>query len=137
MTPADRAILRVKEEMTRLNLSQRDLAKRLKCSQGRIAKMITGRQKLQVNDLAMLAEAVGLTLSETIRDRDLEFFAEMSGIEVDILLTYRKKSMEMKRAFMTFLGMEAPAVLPEPKHILKSVRGKPGRPLNSSKRHSG
>jgi transcriptional regulator with XRE-family HTH domain len=42
MTLAERAVLRIREEMTERHVSQRDLADRLKCSQGRIAKILNG-----------------------------------------------------------------------------------------------
>lgn len=73
MTVSERAMMRIREEMAERKLSQRDLARLLRCSQGRVGKILAGSINLRLNDLALLADAVGITLVETVRDRGLEF----------------------------------------------------------------
>lgn len=85
MTLAERALLRIREEMTERHIVQRDLAKDLKCSQGRVAKLLNGGVNLRVNDLKILADAVGITPVECLRDRGLEFYAELTPSEVRFL----------------------------------------------------
>lgn len=91
MTLAERAITRIREEMTERHITQRDLAKDLKCSQGRIAKLLHGGVKLRVNDVAILAAAVGITTVEALRDRGLEFYAELTPSEVYVLDKLRRR----------------------------------------------
>lgn len=100
MTLAERAILRIREEMHARGLSQRDLAGLLKCSQGRVAKLLTGGVKLRVDDVAILAEAVGITAVEAIRDRGLEFFAELSPSEVRLLERLRRQPHRLQGALL-------------------------------------
>lgn len=128
MTPAERAVLRIREEMTARNLSQRDLAERLQCSQGRIAKLMNGRVELRLNDLALLATAVGLPLTEAIRDRGLEFYAELSPTEVRMLERLRQRP-HLKQGVLLIL--EIAGVIQSPTPTSDTKRRKRGRPLNS------
>lgn len=75
---ADNARVRVRDEMQRKNMSQREMADLLDCSQSKIAKLLTGRIEMTVNDLEQLCFAVGLSPVEAIRDRGLEFCAELT-----------------------------------------------------------
>lgn len=74
MNAAERALVRIRQEMIERHITQNDLAEALQCSQGRIAKMLKGRTELRVTDLDRLAKRVGITLSEAVRDRGLEFY---------------------------------------------------------------
>lgn len=131
MTPAERALERIKEEMARRKLSQRDIAERLGCSQGRVAKMMAGRVKLRVNDLALLAESVGLPLCETIRDRGLEFYAEMSPLELRWLEVFRGKSLDVQRAYLTVFQIQGVAGLQPSRQLTPGATRKVGRPRKS------
>ena len=91
MTLAERAVLRIRDEMAERGLSQRDLAKILKCSQGRVAKLLNGGVRLRVDDVATLAAAVGISAVEAIRDRGLEFCAELTPSELRVLDRFRRR----------------------------------------------
>lgn len=132
MTPAQRAVIRIREEMTERKISQRDLASLLKCSQGRVAKMLNGGVQLRVNDLATLAGAVGITLVEAIRDRGLEFFAEMTPTEVRILERMRRRPHLLEG--VTIL-LELKGVSKQEPRVPK--RRRPGRPLHSESKEKG
>lgn len=134
MTPAHKALLRIREEMTERKISQRDLAEALNCSQGRVAKIMGGGVNLRFNDLAILADAVKISLVETVRDRGLEFFAELSPSEVRLLEKIRQRP-EVLDALMDLLELKRPNV---PKsRTLGPKRNKVGRPLSSQKRVNG
>lgn len=126
MTAAERALLRVREEMNERHISQRDLAALLRCSQGRITKILNGGVNLRVDDLETLADAVGLRLTELVRDRGLEFYAEMTPSELRIFQTIRR-SPKVMQGVMILLDIpgapESTAVVPK--------RGKRGRPMFS------
>ena len=61
--------LRLRDEMTRKRLSQRDLAGLLEWSQSRVAHLLTGRVTMTVDDLSALAFAVSLSPLELVRDQ--------------------------------------------------------------------
>jgi transcriptional regulator with XRE-family HTH domain len=111
MTVADRAVLRIREEMAERKVSQRELADRLECSQGRVAKLLNGGVQLRVNDMALLATAVGITPVEALRDRGLEFFAELTPSEVRILERLRRRPNALQGALL-MLGLDEPKTKP-------------------------
>lgn len=114
MTVAERAVLRIREEMTERKISQRALADRLKCSQGRVAKMLNGGVNLRLDDVGVLAEAVGITIVEAIRDRGLEFYAELTPSEVRILERLRRRPNALQGALL-MLGLPEDPPLPKAK----------------------
>lgn len=123
MTAAERALQRIREEMTERKLSQRDLADELKCSQSRVAKILNGGVNLRVNDLATLAAAVRITLTETVRDRGLEFYAEMTPTELRLLERIRQRP-EVLEALLVILSI--PHIgLPQPRVSKRRGRGRP------------
>lgn len=134
MTPAHKALLRIREEMTERKITQRDLAERLRCSQGRVAKIMNGGVNLRFNDLAVLAEAVKLSLVETVRDRGLEFYAELTPTEVRLLERIRQRP-EILEGVKHLLGLHS-ASAPKP-HNTGSKRNKVGRPLSAPRRVNG
>ena len=125
MTPAERAVRRIREEMDARKITQRELAKRMQCSQSRITKLLNGDVDLRVNDAADLATAVGLALVEAIRDRGLEFYAELSPLEVRALNAYRNRRPDEQQAMLILLGIGAPATA--------APQRKAGRPRNSAR----
>lgn len=128
MTPAERAIQRIREEMHVRNLSQRDLADRMRCSQGRIAKILKGQVELRLNDIEELARLVGITLVEAIRDRGLEFYAELTPTEVRMLEGLRRRP-NFRRACLNML--EIPDDTPQAPIV--GTKKRAGRPLNITK----
>lgn len=75
---ADAARSRIREEMDRKGLTERDLANLLNTSPGRVGHLLRGYTELRVDDLEALCFGVGLSPVEAIRDRGLEFCATMS-----------------------------------------------------------
>lgn len=88
-------------------ISQRELADvltretREQWTQSRVGKVLTGRVELQLNVLAVMAEAVGISLTEVVRDRGLEFYAELTPTEVR-LLDWLRKRPNQARSLMQF-----------------------------------
>jgi transcriptional regulator with XRE-family HTH domain len=113
MTLAERAVLRIREEMTERKISQRTLADRLGCSQGRVAKLLNGGVMLRLEDVGVLAAAVGITVVEALRDRGVEFYAELSPSEVRLLDRLRRRPQALQGALL-MLGL--PEDVPKPKH---------------------
>lgn len=120
MTVADRALIRIRQEMTERHITQDDLAARLNCSQSRVGKILNGGINLRVNDLDLIARAVGISTVEAVRDRGLEFYAEMTPTELRLLERFRQQRPEISAAFFTLLDVRPiPPTQPEqptPKH---------------------
>jgi transcriptional regulator with XRE-family HTH domain len=124
-TPADRAIVRLLEEMRRKHLSQRDLAGILDWSQSRVSKNLNGRIELGVNDLAALCFAVGIPLTEAVRDHGLEFCAEMTPMELRLLERFRQLSPQDRDHLIGILD------------IKQATRREPRAALAPHKKRSG
>jgi transcriptional regulator with XRE-family HTH domain len=103
---------RIREEMTKQRLSQRDVSGLLKWSQSRVAKLLTGRVELGVDDLGALAFAVGISPTEAVRDRGLEFCAELTPTELRMLEHLRLLPPEQRDAFFSILRAQ-PSHLPD------------------------
>jgi len=126
MTIAERVVMRIREEMTERHISQRDIAETLKCSQGRVAKILNGGVNLRVNDVGVLAEAVGITVVEALRDRGLEFFAELTPSEVRILDRLRRRPPDVLQAVAMLLGVSDVQKQPKPipKQHTRKLKGR-------------
>lgn len=110
---AERARERIRAEMAKKRLSQRDVAGILNWSQSRVSKNLNAHIELGVDDLAGLCFAVGIPLTEAVRDRGLEFCAEMTPTELRILERIRQFPPQMKDAMMMVLQLHATTPAPE------------------------
>lgn len=109
-----RARTRIREEMQRLKLSQRDLAGILKWPQSKVAHLLTGRVGMLVDDLDGFSFALNLSATEIVRDRGMEFCAEMTPSELRIHERLRALPPERLAALMSLLDIK----LVEPKRAL-------------------
>ncbi len=111
MTTSERIRLRLREEMQARHISQRGLADRLTRAtranwrQAKVGKILGGQIELKVDDLDAIATCVGISLVEAVRDRGLEFFAEMTPTEVRILERMRQHGPAYVAALMTLLNV--------------------------------
>ena len=103
---------RLREEVDRQKLSQRDLAGLLGWSQSRVGKVLTGRVELGVDELEALCLVLNVRPTEMVRDRDLEFSAEMTPLELAILQRFRRLPKDDADAYLRILRIaeHAPAV---------------------------
>lgn len=130
---SDRVRLRLREEIDAHDISQQTLAELLTketgeaWSKSKVAHVLSGHVQLLVDDADAIAKIVGLYLTEAVRDRGLEFYAEMSPTELKILERMRKRP-EVLQAVMLLVGVTPP----ENQTPNFQKRLKPGRPLNSS-----
>lgn len=135
-TASDRVRALLKDELRARSISQRELAEKLEhltgeqWTQGRVGKVLNGDVELKVDDLDYISRAIGIFLSEAVRDRGLEFYAEMTPTELRLLSIYRRKSQPFKEAIQTLHDMTPVAATPKSDTpVLK--RPKRGRPQNS------
>lgn len=123
---------RLRDELRSRGISQRELADTLSkqtsefWTQSKVQKVLTGVVELKVDDVEAIAKVAGIFLSEAVRDRGLEFYAEMSPTELRVLERLRKKP-ETIHGLMMLLDMAHPANLTAP----VTKRRKRGRPLTS------
>jgi len=110
---SDQARLRLREEMERNKLTQREVADLLGWSQSRVAKLLTGRVGLDLDDLESLCFAIGLSVTEAVRDHGLEFCAEMTPTELRILDRIRQLPRPVLDAVMTLLDIKQKTNAPE------------------------
>lgn len=96
---------RLREEMARQNLSQRDAAQLLNWSQSRIAKLLTGRIQLDIDDVEAFSTVLNVRPTELVRDRGLEFAAEMTPTELRVLERLRALPKPTYDAFITLLDL--------------------------------
>lgn len=132
-TTADRVCERLKEELKARDISQRELAEALTKETGelwtqpKIGKLLNGNVRLTVNDADAIAKVAGIFLTEAVRDRGLEFYAEMTPTELRVLERLRQRPGVLQ-AVMVLLDISpvANAFTPKP------PRPKVGRPLTSA-----
>lgn len=99
--------LRLREEMARGDVSQRDMAGILGWSQSKVAHILNGRVELNIDDLAEFCFGVGIAPTEAVRDRGLEFCAEMTPTELRILERIRQLQPNVLDAVMTLIDVKA------------------------------
>lgn len=106
---ADRAIARIREEMTTKGLSQADIAGRLAQTESRISRLLTRITPPTIDDLEALCFAVDLRPSEAVRDHGLEWCAEMTPTELRVLTGFRRASREIQDIVTAVLRAKAGA----------------------------
>ncbi len=112
--------LRLREEMTRRDMSQRDVAGILNWSQSKVAHILNGRVELSVDDLEAFCFGVGISITEAVRDRGLEFCAEMTPTEMRLLELWRAMGQADRDAHWHMMTAHTKAVLPEQRRAAPS-----------------
>lgn len=105
-TMNDRVRDRLKEEAQKRKLSQRDLAGFLQWTLSKVSKKLNGYTMIDLNELEALCFAVGITPTEAVRDRGLEFCAEMTPTELRVLEQIRKLSKPTFDAYLQVLQVQ-------------------------------
>lgn len=122
-TVADRARRRIREEMDREHLNQTDIAGILKWGQSQVSKLLNGHTRLDVNDLDALCFAVGIRITEAVRDHGLEFCAELTPTELRILERIRQLTEPVREGLMGLLDV-SPHTRLETRGVTKSTQGR-------------
>jgi transcriptional regulator with XRE-family HTH domain len=103
-----RARERLRAEMRRREISQTALAARIGWTQSRLSKVLGKPTDLGVDDLAVLCAGVGLRLTETVRDQDLEFCAELTPSELRLVEYLRQRPPDYLDAILKVFILQAP-----------------------------
>ena len=99
----DRVRFRLKDEKVLLKLSERDLAGIMAWSQSKVAQKLNGRTPITLDELEAFCFALSILPSEAVRDRGMEFSAEMTPSELRLLEHFRHESEAMREAVATIL----------------------------------
>lgn len=99
----ERVRQRLREEAGKRKLSHRTLAAFLNWGQPKVTQKLTGRTPMTLNEFAALCFAVGLQPTEAVRDRGLEFSAEMTPTELRVLELFRQLPKAASEGLLTFL----------------------------------
>lgn len=106
-TLSDRVRVRLREEMARQHLSQRDVANLLGWTQSRVSKTLNAYVELGVEEMGAMCFALGLHVTEVVRDHGLEFLAEMTPTELRILERIRQLPRPVLDAVMTVIDVHS------------------------------
>lgn len=117
---AERARRRVREELDRLGVTQRDICGQLKWSQAKVAQKLTGRTPWTLDELDSLCFIAGIPATEAVRDRGLEFCAEMTPSEMRLLEVWRKMSQADRDAYFQIMTGKATGGKTEQRRALPS-----------------
>jgi len=115
---SDRVRVRLREEMAHRKLTQEEVSDLLGgsangWSQSRVAKYLTGRVELTVDALATLCFALGLSVTESVRDQGLEFCAEMTPTELKLLEHFRNETPEFRNSLLNILRVPTRGFTPK------------------------
>ena len=119
----EQVIERLREEIARKGFSQRDLAELLQWSQSRVAKFLSGRMALTLDALEAFCIILQLRPTEAVRDRGLEFCAEMTPGELRVFQILRSDPAALD-ALMTLLHVRTAS----PR---RTRSGRPAKPLKA------
>jgi len=109
----DRARERLKDEKLAKKVSERDLAGWMGWSQPKVAQKLGGRTEITLNELEALCQALDISATEVVRDRGLEFCAEMTPTELRILERLRGLDPVTRDAVLLLLDVKTKSHLPE------------------------
>lgn len=96
----DRVRERLKDEKALKKFSERNLAEWLQWSQPKVAQKLGGRTDITLNELESLCSVLGIAPSEAVRDRGLEFCAELTPTELRFLENLRRMTQADRDAFL-------------------------------------
>jgi transcriptional regulator with XRE-family HTH domain len=96
LTPAvpfslrDRVIERLRAEKERLQWSDRHLAEVLGYSQSKVTQKLNRRVTMTVDELGFFCRVLQISPTETVRDPALDFCAELTPLEMQMLKQFRQ-----------------------------------------------
>jgi len=119
----DRVRDRLKTEKAKLGLSEQDLANWMQWSKPKVAQKLGGRTEITLNELDALCSALSVAPTEAVRDRGLEFCAEMTPTELRILERLRTLDAPTRDAILLLLDVKTKSHLPE-RFATRKIGGK-------------
>jgi len=140
VTVADRVRARLREEMAARGVSYRKMAdrlakrQRLKWTQSKVAKILRGRVELKVDDVAAFSTEIGMGLVEIVRDRGVDYCAELTPSELRLLDIVRARGPEILQSLIVVAGTADTISWQRPKGIKPAHFGLPVTDKSDTKR---
>lgn len=110
---ADRVRARLRDEMHQRKLSQPDVGSLIQWTQSKVAQKLNARSHITLDELESLCFAVGIPPSEAVRDRGLEFCAEMAPHELRMLEQFRQQTQDLRDLILKVLKVTKSGHLPD------------------------
>ena len=112
---SERVRERLRDEIIKQKLTQQEVADLIGAgwTQTRVAQKLHARSRITLDELEALCFALGLPISEIVRDRGLEFYAEMTPTEVRLLEQFRQRDTKEQDAFLTLFHVQRKTHAPE------------------------
>ena len=98
---------RLRDEKQRRHLSEREMAELIQWSQSKVAQKLGGRTPITLDELEALCFALNLSPAEAVRDRGLEFYAEMTPTELRVLERIRQLPPSIFEAVLTIIDVRS------------------------------
>lgn len=108
-TMNERVRERIREEADKRGLTYRDIAGFLHWSVSKVGKKMTGENEISLDEFESLCFAVSLSPTEAVRDRGLEFCADMTPTELRFLEHLRKLPKPAHDGLLHFLQLSPKA----------------------------
>ena len=99
----ERVRARLRDEKARRKLSERDIAGFVQWSQSKVAYKFSGRTPITLDELETLCFALSLQPTEAVRDRGMEFVADLTPTELRMLELIRQLPRPAYDGLLQFL----------------------------------
>lgn len=135
MTLSDRARTRLIEVRKQRNIGQQELADMIThqtgelWTQSRVGKLLSGAVELRLDDADAMAHALGLPMTEVIRDRGMEFYADLTPTQLRIVEYCRQSPELAQHVLAVFSHVEALLRAKQKRTKARRI----GRPMESEK----
>lgn len=110
---ADRVRQRLRDEKAAKNLSEREIAELIQWTQSKVAQKLSGRTPITLAELDALCFALSLSATEAVRDRGLEFCAELAPHELRLLENLRRLDPATRDAVLQIANVKVKTDRPE------------------------
>lgn len=101
----DRVRERLKSEKARRKLSEREIGSMLQWSQSKVAQKFNGRTPITLDEFEGLCFVLSIAPTEAVRDRGLEFCAELTPTELRVLERLRQLPPTIFEAVLTIIDV--------------------------------
>jgi hypothetical protein len=91
-----RVSARLKEEKDRHDYSDADVGGMIRWTASKVSQKMNARSPITVDELEALCSVLRITPAECLRDRELEFWSEMTPQEVRFLQQFRRLPKEVR-----------------------------------------
>jgi transcriptional regulator with XRE-family HTH domain len=99
--------------MKRQDLTQLEVAQLIEWTQSKVAQKLTGRTPITLEELSALCFALGIQPTEAVRDRGLEFCAELVPHELRLLENFRRVEPRIRESIAQLLDFKLKQHKPE------------------------